>query len=105
MALNCSDVNLDWSTVQLCSEVASPSVWSSSAYLPQLVPPSACYTEEKAAVLGFKILRKDLQKHAVKFGVGRDSPISECVSRLIAKRPSPYSNISRDAPYYAHRPA
>ncbi|KAJ9139369.1 Sacsin [Pleurostoma richardsiae] len=53
----------------------------------QLVPPSACYTNEAAAVLGFNILKKDLHQHANKFGVARDPPILECVNRLIARPP------------------
>ena len=53
----------------------------------QLVPPSACYTDEAAAVLGFNILKKELHDHAVKFGVARDPPILECVNRLIANPP------------------
>lgn len=53
----------------------------------QLVCPSACYTNEKAAVLGYKILRKDLHMHASKFGVQRDPPIAGCVQRLVAKPP------------------
>ncbi|KAH6840942.1 hypothetical protein B0I37DRAFT_331751 [Chaetomium sp. MPI-CAGE-AT-0009] len=53
----------------------------------QLVPPSACYANERAAVLGYNILRKDLHPHAAKFGVARDPPITGCVERLIAKPP------------------
>jgi hypothetical protein len=53
----------------------------------QLVRPSACYTNERAAVLGYNILRRDLHQHALKFGVARDPPITGCVERLIAKPP------------------
>jgi hypothetical protein len=53
----------------------------------QLVRPGACYTNERAAVLGYNILRRDLHQHAPKFGVARDPPITGCVERLIA-RPS-----------------
>ncbi|PNY26469.1 Uncharacterized protein TCAP_03605 [Tolypocladium capitatum] len=53
----------------------------------QLVPPLACYTNERASVLGFDILRKDLHDHANKFGVARDPPIVECVRRLLASPP------------------
>ncbi|KAK0626508.1 hypothetical protein B0T14DRAFT_424598 [Immersiella caudata] len=53
----------------------------------QLVPPSACYTNERAAILGYNILKKDLHQHANKFGVLRDPPITGCVERLIAKPP------------------
>jgi hypothetical protein len=53
----------------------------------ELVRPSACYTNERAAVLGYNILRKDLHPHALKFGVIRDPSITGCVERLIAKPP------------------
>lgn len=53
----------------------------------QLVQPSACYTNERAAVLGYNILRRDLHQHALKFGVARDPPITGCVERLVAKPP------------------
>ncbi|KAG8158783.1 hypothetical protein KVR01_011226 [Diaporthe batatas] len=53
----------------------------------QLVPPSACYTNESASVLGFNILARDLHQHANKFGVPRDPPIENCVYRLITKPP------------------
>ncbi|KAK4236236.1 hypothetical protein C8A03DRAFT_35873 [Achaetomium macrosporum] len=53
----------------------------------QLVRPSACYTNERAAVLGYNILRRDLHQHAPKFGVARDPPITGCVERLIARPP------------------
>ncbi|KAK3378300.1 hypothetical protein B0H63DRAFT_399232 [Podospora didyma] len=53
----------------------------------QLVPPSTCYTNERAAVLGYNILRRDLHQHANKFGVTREPPITGCVERLIAKPP------------------
>ncbi|KAL0943867.1 hatpase c domain-containing protein [Colletotrichum truncatum] len=65
---------------------------SRRAFLPiqnenRLVPPSACFTNEGAAVLGFDILKRELHVHANKFGVVRDPPIVECVSRLLAKPP------------------
>ncbi|KAI1214814.1 uncharacterized protein F4807DRAFT_404646 [Annulohypoxylon truncatum] len=53
----------------------------------QLVPPSQCYTNEAAAILGFNILKKDLHLHAPKFGVRADPPILECVERLLASPP------------------
>jgi hypothetical protein len=53
----------------------------------QLVRPSACYTNERASVLGYKILRRDLHQHASKFGVARDPPITGCVERLVGKPP------------------
>lgn len=53
----------------------------------QLVPPSSCYTNESASVLGFNVLARDLHQHANKFGVAVDPPIDLCISRLVAKPP------------------
>lgn len=53
----------------------------------QLVTPSACFTNDRASVLGFQILRSDLHLHANKFGVARDPPINDCVNRLLANPP------------------
>jgi hypothetical protein len=66
---------------------------SAKSFLPlqgdenRLVSPAECFTNEKCAVLGFSILRKELHIHANKFGVAMDPPITECVSRLLAKPP------------------
>ncbi|KAK5993483.1 hypothetical protein PT974_06914 [Cladobotryum mycophilum] len=48
----------------------------------KLVTPASCFTNEKASVLGFDILRRDLHDHANKFGVARDPPIAECQSAV-----------------------
>ena len=56
----------------------------------QLVRPSACYTNDRAAVLGYNILRRDLHQHANKFGVARDPPITGCVEKLVSKPPQDY---------------
>jgi len=53
----------------------------------QLVAPSACYTNERAAVLGYNILKKEMHQHANKFGVLRDPPITGCVEKLMVKTP------------------
>ncbi|KAH6654965.1 hypothetical protein BKA67DRAFT_559096 [Truncatella angustata] len=52
-----------------------------------LVSPGGCYTNEASSVLGFNILKKDLHEHAPKFGVKRDPPIQDCVSRLLRSIP------------------
>ncbi|KAI9844962.1 MAG: hypothetical protein M1838_001946 [Thelocarpon superellum] len=64
------------------------------AYLPlqgdekaTLLPPSQCFTNERAAVLGFPILRRDLHPHAHKFGVQSDPPMAECVRYLLKQPP------------------
>lgn len=69
----------------------------------QLVPPSACYTNEQASVLGFKILARDLHPHANKFGVARDPRIDLCVAKLIASPPSDRSSAIRLFEYFATR--
>ncbi|KAK3325601.1 hypothetical protein B0H66DRAFT_470470 [Apodospora peruviana] len=53
----------------------------------KLVAPSACFTNEKAAVLGYSILKKELHVHAAKFWVAKEPPITECVQRLISSPP------------------
>lgn len=57
----------------------------------QLVPPSACYTNEAAAVFGYNILKKELHQDALKFGVARDPPITGCVDRLLTKPPKDFN--------------
>ncbi|KAK3902827.1 hypothetical protein C8A05DRAFT_15158 [Staphylotrichum tortipilum] len=57
----------------------------------QLVRPSACYTNDGAAVLGYNILRRDLHQHANKFGVARDPPITGCVEKLVSKPPQDHA--------------
>lgn len=49
--------------------------------------PKDVFVNERAAILGFDILRRDLQVHALKFGVKQDPPIATCVHRLVAKPP------------------
>ncbi|KAL2129946.1 hypothetical protein VTI74DRAFT_7070 [Chaetomium olivicolor] len=68
-----------------------------------LVQPSACYTNERASVLGYNILRKDLHQHAMKFGVARDPPITGCVERLIAKPPQDRSMAITLFEYFTSR--
>ncbi|KAL8814298.1 MAG: hypothetical protein Q9223_006464 [Gallowayella weberi] len=53
----------------------------------ELSAPANCFTNQRAAVLGFSLLRSDLQKYAVLFGVQPDPPIDRCIQRLIKKPP------------------
>lgn len=71
----------------------------------QLVPPSACYTNEQASVLGFNILARDLHPHAAKFGVTRDPPIDSCVSKLLSKPPQDRSSAIKLFEYFTTRVA
>ncbi|TPX10907.1 uncharacterized protein E0L32_008113 [Thyridium curvatum] len=68
-----------------------------------LVTPSACYTNERAAILGFNILAQGLHPHAPKFGVARDPPIMECVNRLIANPPQDQQSAAPLFEYFTSR--
>ncbi|KAK0674007.1 hypothetical protein QBC41DRAFT_310133 [Cercophora samala] len=68
-----------------------------------LVSPSQCFVNERAAVLGYKILRKQLHDHAPKFGVQRDPNIMLCVDRLLANPPKDRSNAITLFEYFSSR--
>ncbi|KAG6015483.1 hypothetical protein E4U43_005216 [Claviceps pusilla] len=69
----------------------------------QLVAPSKCFTNEKAAVLGFHILRRDLHDHANKFGVARDPPMTDCVNQLLSGPPQDQQSAMILFGYFASR--
>ena len=77
-------------------------------YLPlqggdKLEIPTKCFTNERASILGFDILKKELLIHASKFGVRNDPPIQECISRLV-KNPPQSRRIAREVfGYFAGR--
>ncbi|KAH6686249.1 hypothetical protein F5X68DRAFT_14643 [Plectosphaerella plurivora] len=66
----------------------------------KLVPPSQCFTNPAAAALGFSILRSDLHPHADKFGVMKEPPIIECVSRLLARPPKDHATAVKLFSYF-----
>ncbi|KAK4204226.1 hypothetical protein QBC40DRAFT_273020 [Triangularia verruculosa] len=68
-----------------------------------LVAPSQCFVNERAAVLGYKILRKQLHDHAPKFGVQRDPHIMLCVEQLLANPPKDRSNAITLFEYFSSR--
>ncbi|KAG6038673.1 hypothetical protein E4U41_003908 [Claviceps citrina] len=69
----------------------------------QLVTPSQCFTNERAAVLGFHILRRDLHDHANKFGVARDPPMVDCVNKLLSSPPPDQQSAVTLFGYFATR--
>lgn len=71
----------------------------------QLVPPSACYTNEQASVLGFNILARELHPHAAKFGVARDPDVNSCVSKLLLNPPQDRSSAITLFEYFTTRVA
>ena len=80
-----------------------------SGYLPiegsekTVATPNNCFSNERAAIMGFDILRRDLHVHALKFGVKPDPPIAECVSRLISNPPQSKRNAREVFAYFASR--
>ncbi|KAL8791507.1 MAG: hypothetical protein Q9213_000124 [Squamulea squamosa] len=53
----------------------------------KLSTPADCFTNERVAVLGFDLLRSDLHKYAVLFGIQTDPMIDRCIQRLTKKPP------------------
>ena len=53
----------------------------------KVTAPQDVFVNERASILGFDILRRDLQIHALKFGVKQDPPIAVCVERIIKSPP------------------
>lgn len=80
-----------------------------SAYLPiqgskiRLATPSNCFSNDRAAIMGFDILRRDLHVHALKFGVKPDPPIAACISKLIQAPPQTQRNAREVFAYFASR--
>ncbi|KAJ5326304.1 uncharacterized protein N7506_009406 [Penicillium brevicompactum] len=50
--------------------------------------PKKCFTDEGAALFGFKILRKNLHPHASKLGVKPHPPMTDCLHVLAQKPPT-----------------
>lgn len=53
----------------------------------KLSTPSDCYTNERAALLGFDVLKTDLHQYAPQLGVQIDPPVERCNRRLIRNPP------------------
>ena len=68
-----------------------------------LATPKDVFVNERSKVLGFSILRRDLQIHAVKFGVEQEPPISECINRLINNPPTTIRSAREVFAYLASR--
>ena len=68
-----------------------------------LARPASCFTNERAAVLGYHIFRKDLHVHAQKFGVQIDPPIKDCIERLVKAPPRDKQQAREFFEYFAGR--
>ncbi|QDS76721.1 hypothetical protein FKW77_001035 [Venturia effusa] len=58
------------------------------ASFPDTVAPSACYSNESVAILGYPILARALQNHANLFGVASDPPMQQVATRVITNPPT-----------------
>lgn len=87
----------------LLAVLTIPLLPTEQAPFPALVGPSQCYTDEKAACLGFAILRSDLRTHADKFGVKRGPSIASCVQYLVNTPPKSKIDAEMQFAYLASR--
>lgn len=65
--------------------------------------PNNCFSNDRAAILGFDILRQDLHVHAAKFGVRPDPPMANCIKRLVNAPPKSKRNAREIFGYFASR--
>ena len=65
--------------------------------------PSKCFTNEKVALLGYNVLRRDLHPHATKLGVQANPPIRECVMWLVKNPPESQRSARQLFEYFATR--
>ena len=65
--------------------------------------PSRCFCDEGVALLGFDILRRELQSHATRFGVRTHPPIEQCIDVMASKPPSTQREARMLFAYFAGR--
>lgn len=85
------------------TSVTTPHLPLQGADTKRLVTPSQCFTNQRAAVLGFELLRNDLHPHALKFGVQSDPPMLDCITRLVNSRPTTRRDAKEVFGYFASR--
>jgi hypothetical protein len=69
----------------------------------KLSTPSRCYVDRGAALLGFDILRRDLQLHAPKFGVRTHPDMEDCIRILLERPPRSHRDARAMFAYFAGR--
>jgi hypothetical protein len=89
--------------IQKFAALTLPILPTEQAPFPALVGPFQCYTNEKAACLGFPVLRNDLRPHSEKFGVQRDPSIGPCVQYLLNTLPKSKVDAEMQFAYFASR--
>ena len=65
--------------------------------------PSRCFVDPGASLLGFDVLRQDLQPHASKFGVKTHPPMDNCIRMLLDKPPKSVRDARTIFAYFAGR--
>jgi hypothetical protein len=65
--------------------------------------PKKCFTDEGAALFGFKLLRKDLHPHASKLGVKPHPPMADCLYVLAKQPPTTHKDAQIVFKYLAGR--
>ncbi|KAI5854877.1 hypothetical protein BZA05DRAFT_392841 [Tricharina praecox] len=69
----------------------------------KLVRPTECYANSECGIMGYNVLRSDLQQHASKFGVRKDPDIKECSARLKRHPPVGPKDAKEKFSYFANR--
>ncbi|CAG8929293.1 unnamed protein product [Penicillium salamii] len=65
--------------------------------------PTKCFTDDGAALFGFKLLRKNLHPHALKLGVKPHPPMADCLHILAQQPPTNISDARTVFKYLAGR--
>ncbi|KAH0292385.1 hypothetical protein M436DRAFT_38400 [Aureobasidium namibiae CBS 147.97] len=71
--------------------------------LKKLATPTQCFANKRSAILGFPIIRDDLQKHAALFNVEQNPPIAICAENLIKNPPKSRTDAKNIFGYFAGR--
>lgn len=70
---------------------------------PKLVTPWQCFSNPKAAIMGFEVLRQDLQQHGTKFGVKPDPDMKDCIDKLTTSPPATARAAREQFGYFSTR--
>lgn len=70
---------------------------------PNAYPPNNCYQNERAAIMGYPVLRADLKPYAMRFGVAIDPAIQDAIARLASNPPSSNRTAMEIFGYFAGR--
>ncbi|KAI9728782.1 MAG: hypothetical protein M1828_002888 [Chrysothrix sp. TS-e1954] len=70
-----------------------------------LVKPEHCFSDRTSQVLGYRVLRQDMQSHADKLGVRTHPPMLDCAASVIRDPPTKRSRAKQVFGYMASRQA